>query len=270
MKDDDERQKPIPIRQPGRLRGDAVMEIQTRQAQRLVYGRRAQGVAKPAIIGLTRFAAHLMQIWNAAAKDDPWADWALVRIERELLEGRESLEHLIKQVNNRLKSAPAVDVKLAHSIKPVEVDLVFTSPYAFMGAYLLADFDKLVRAILTCRHAGLYDRDTTERTLREGGRMVRRVFNAAHGYRQLGVCREDVRQGTAKAARAIEMLGTLPQEVVDGTLRADHAPEIRPAVQSGSQRKDSRDEADEDDDDDWDDDNGPRDALMKSTMGGEE
>ena len=97
-----------------------------------------------------------------------------------------------------------------------------------MGAYLLADYDALVRAVLTGRHVGLFDRDTAERTLREGGRIVRRAFNTAQGYKYLGVCREDVRQATQKAARATEMLGSLPQEVIDGSLRAAHAPDIRP------------------------------------------
>lgn len=56
---------------------------------------------------------------------------------------------------------------------------------------------------------------------------MRRAFNTAQGYKYLGVCREDVRQGTQKATRATEMLGPLPQEVIDGTLRAAHAPDIR-------------------------------------------
>ena len=54
-----------------------------------------------------------------------------------------------------------------------------------------------------------------ERTLREGGRIVRRVFNTAQGYKYLGVCREDLRQGTQKAERATDMLGALPQAVID-------------------------------------------------------
>jgi integrating conjugative element protein (TIGR03761 family) len=203
------------------------MEIQTRQAQRLVYGRRADG-GKPAIFGLLRFGTMLRPIWEGAATDDPWADWCLVQIERDLLEAREALEALMAQIQKRLNSLPALDVAVAQSVEPVKVDLTFTSPYAFMGAYLLADYDVLVRSVLTGRHVGLFDRDTAERTLREGGRIVRRAFNTAQGYKYLGVCREDVRQGTKKAARAAEMLGSLPQAVVDGTLRAAHAPDIRP------------------------------------------
>lgn len=61
---------------------------------------------------------------------------------------------------------------------------------------------------------------------------MRRVFNTAQGYKYLGVCREDLRQGTQKAERATDMLGALPQAVIDGTLRAAHAPDIRPAANS--------------------------------------
>ena len=215
------------LRQPGALRSQTSMEIQTRQAQRLVYGRRADG-GKPAIFGLLRFGTMLRPIWEGAATDDPWADWCLVQIERDLLEAREALEALMAQIQKRLNSLPAMDVAVAQSVEPVKVDLTFTSPYAFMGAYLLADYDVLVRSVLTGRHVGLFDRDTAERTLREGGRIVRRAFNTAQGYKYLGVCREDVRQGTQKAARAAEMLGSLPQAVIDGTLRAAHAPDIRP------------------------------------------
>jgi integrating conjugative element protein (TIGR03761 family) len=185
--------KPISLlRQPGALRSQTSLEIQTRQAQRLVYGRRAEG-GKPAIFGLLRFGTMLRPIWEGAATDDPWADWYLVQIESQLLEAREAMENLMHQVRQQLQSRPAMDVAVAQSVEQVKVDLTFTSPYAFMGAYLLADYDVLVRAVLTGRHIGLFDRDTAEHTLREGGRIVRRVFNTAQGYKYLGVCRENLR-----------------------------------------------------------------------------
>lgn len=234
--------KPISLlRQPGALRSQTSLEIQTRQAQRLVYGRRAEG-GKPAIFGLLRFGTMLRPIWEGAATDDPWADWCLVQIESQLLEAKEAMESLMHQVRQQLQSQPAMDVAVAQSVEPVKVDLTFTSPYAFMGAYLLADYDVLVRAVLTGRHIGLFDRDTAERTLREGGRLVRRVFNTAQGYKYLGVCREDLRQGTQKAERATDMLGALPQAVIDGTLRAAHAPDIRPVANTSSALLDDGDD----------------------------
>ena len=230
------------MRQPGALRSQTTLEVQTRQAQRLVYGRRSE-VGKPAIVGLLRFGTMLRPIWDGAAADDPWADWSLVQIERDLTEAKEALAALMDRMEQALKSKPAMDVALAQSVEPVKVDLAFASPYAFMGAYLLADYDALARAVLTGRHIGIFDRDTAERALREGGRIVRRAFNTAQGYRYVGVCREDVRQGTQKAQRAAEMLGSLPQEVADGTLRAAHAPDIRPIADKPSSALGDEDEA---------------------------
>jgi len=129
---------------PGPLRSRTILQVQIRKAHALVRGRRQDG-AKPAIIGLVRFAALLGPIYAAAARDDPWADWWLIKVER---------------------------------------------------------------------------------LLDEGGRLVRRAFHAADGYRHLAVSREDVRQGTARGQRARETLGELPQEVLEGTLRAEHAPAI--------------------------------------------
>ncbi|HSH28958.1 MAG TPA: TIGR03761 family integrating conjugative element protein [Thiohalobacter sp.] len=218
---------------PGALRSQATLEIQTRQAQRLVYGRRAEGGVQ-GIVGLLRFAALLRVIWSGSVNDDPYADWWLVQIEQELLAARETVAALRGEVDARLESAPAVNITLAQSLEPARVDLNFSNPYAFMAAYLLADFDALVRAVLTARHVGLLDRAGAERLLQEGGRSVRRAYNTAHGYRYLALTRDDVRQGTSKAIRARELLGDLPRAVLEGELRADHAPELRRREPEGS------------------------------------
>jgi len=216
---------------PGALRSLVTMEIQTRQAQRLVYGRKASE-DKHGIVGLLRFAALLRPIWSGAAADDPYADWRLVLIEREMTAAREHLQQSREHVAQVLGNAPAVDIKVAQSIEPIKVELVFNNPCAYHGAYLLGEYDALVRTVLTARHVGLLDRGTAERVLREGGRAVRRVYSLAQGYRYLGVTRDDVRQGTARAIRAREMMDPVPQEVLDGTLRASLAPEIRRSAES--------------------------------------
>ena len=62
------------------------------------------------------------------------------------------------------------------------MDLTFTSPYAFMGAYLLADYDVLVRAVLTRRHIAC---STATRPSARCARQPDRApgFNAAQGYK---------------------------------------------------------------------------------------
>lgn len=210
---------------PGALRSRIILQVQTRKAHALVRGRRQEG-GKQAIIGLVRFAAILGPIYSAAAKDDPWADWWLLKVERELAQGKEELASLRAHVEKVLHGRPVIDVEVAHCEDPVKVDLTFRNPYGFIGAYLVADYDDLVLSILTARHISLMARNEAERLLEGGGRVVRRAFHAADGYRRMAVSRADVRQGTAKAVRAREALGDLPQEVLEGKLRGEHAPAI--------------------------------------------
>jgi len=213
---------------PGALRSQAVMEIQTRQAQRLVYGRMA-AEGKHEIVGLLRFAAMLRPIWSGSMADDPYADWWLVKIERELTQAREQLKHMENTVEQHLAGAPAVNVVVAQSLSPAKLELNFSNPYAFHGAYLLADYDALVRAVLTARHVGLMDSRTSEKLLAEGGRYLRAAYETGRGYRYMGIKRVDLVQGTAKARKAVETLGELPQPVISGKLRSTYAPKVHGA-----------------------------------------
>ena len=214
---------------PGPLRSESWITLQTRQAQRLVSGRRAEDNT-PGIVGLTRFASMLRPLWNAARADDPWADWWLLRVHDAIELGHQELDALLEHVNKQLKQTPNVSVTVAVSIEPLKVPLTFTNPYAFRGAYLLAKFDDLVRSVLTARHVAMLDRDSSERLMADGGRQVRRAYNAALGYRFLGISRDDARLMTARIKEAEAQMGVLPQDILDAKLRAPFAPEIaRPA-----------------------------------------
>lgn len=213
---------------PGALRSQTTMEIQTRQAQRLVYGRMASE-GKHEIVGLLRFAAMLRPIWSGSMADDPYADWWLVKIERELTQARDQLKHMERTVERHLADAPAINVVVAQSLSPARLELNFSNPYAFHGAYLLADYDALVRAVLTARHVGLMDSRGSEKLLAEGGRYLRAAYETGKGYRYMGIKRVDLQQGTAKARKAVETLGELPHPVITGELRATYAPKTRNA-----------------------------------------
>ncbi|MGQ0700578.1 MAG: PFL_4669 family integrating conjugative element protein [Panacagrimonas sp.] len=218
---------------PGPLRSESWITLQTRQAQRLVTGRRAED-GTPGIVGLTRFAAMLRPLWNAARADDPWADWWLLRVHDAIEQGQQELDALLEHVNRLLKQTPNVSVTVAVSIEPLKVPLTFTNPYAFRGAYLLAKFDDLVRAVLTAKHVAMVDRSNSERLIADGGRQVRRAYNAALGYRFLGITRDDARLMTARIKEAEAQMGALPQEILDSKLRAPFAPDIARATRGMS------------------------------------
>lgn len=217
---------------PGTLRGDACLVIQTRQAQRLVYGRKQSG-QQPGIIGLVRFGMLMKRIWVSAMMDDPYADWYLLQIDDTLEAGRVEIQQSKNQIDELLCSSRGVEIAVAHSLKPARVPLQFANPYGYMGAYLVGDYDELVCAVLTARHVGLLGRDSAEQMLHRGGRLIRRAFLLPTQWKHCAVDRIDLHQNNQRALAARTAMGDLPQEVLDGTRRARHAPEIRQPKTNG-------------------------------------
>ncbi len=222
---------------PGTLRGGASLDIQTRQAQRLVYGRRRTD-DKEHIVGLVRFGMNMKRIWSAAARDDPFADWTLLQVETALNQARETINTLRQESEAVLSSAATgVQIDVAHSLEPVRVRLQFANAYGYMGAYLIADFDQLVCTMLTARHVGLIGRDDSARSLHNAARLVRHAFALSALWKFTLVTRNDLRHDTPMALKAREAMagmGGLPQAVLEGTQRAQIAPEIQTTVNTVS------------------------------------
>jgi len=212
-----------PVPQPGALRGQAWLILQTRHAQRLIKGRPGTGGKAP-IIGLLGFANRLRVIWQGARADDPYADWWLVRVDQALAAAGQSMDTARAQLSSGVEESAGLRITPAESVQPTRVALHFTNPYAYRGAQLLATYDGLARAVLTARHVGLLNRGEAERLLHQGARPVRRGFASAMGYQSMGLTRTDVAQGTATAERARAAMGEIPPEVLNGTRRALLAP----------------------------------------------
>ncbi|MCP4993932.1 MAG: TIGR03761 family integrating conjugative element protein [Gammaproteobacteria bacterium] len=211
---------------PGRLRGTSHLTIETRQAQRLVYGR-AQSEDQQGIIGLVKFAMIMGRIWRAAELDDPYADWYLLQIHESLTTAQAEIKQMTSQVQEQLKSVSGVDISVAHSLEPVQVPLHFPNAYGYMGGYLIADYDTLVRSVLTAVHVALMTRDEGKRLLHNCGRLIRRGFLLPTRWKYCIVTRDDISQTTQRGAMAVEAMGELPQEILDENCRAPHAPTIR-------------------------------------------
>ena len=238
---------------PGRLRGTSHLTIETRQAQRLVYGR-AQSEAQQGIIGLVKFAMIMGRIWRAAELDDPYADWYLLQIHEALTTAQAEIKQATGQVQKRLKSVSGVDIDVAHSLEPVQVPLHFPNAYGYMGGYLIADYDTLVRSVLTAVHVALMTRDEGKHLLHNFGRMIRHSFLLPTRWKYCITTRDDIHQTTQRGAMAVEAMGELPQEILDEIRRAPHAPTIR---KPGNRSKpsvtvDLLDDGDEDEENDGD------------------
>jgi integrating conjugative element protein (TIGR03761 family) len=227
---------PLATETPGPLRNEVWLTLQTRPAQ-LIFSGRLATPEKPHILGVTRFGAILSHIKVCVYADDPYADWWLIKVEEALAQASAEIKSLCTSMQNRLKPTPAVEIAIAESLHPLRVPLQFRNPYAYQVGFILAEFDTLVRGVLTARHVGLMDQREAERCIATGGRALRRTLGTACGYKFLGVKRTDIAEGNAKAQLARERMGEVPPEVLDGTRRARFAPERRP----GERPKDTLD-----------------------------
>ncbi|MCB1760550.1 MAG: TIGR03761 family integrating conjugative element protein [Gammaproteobacteria bacterium] len=199
------------------------MTVQTRQAQRLIRGRNA-GEDKPAIVGLVGFADRLRRIWQAARNDDPYADWWLVKIHESIEQARELVRRSQSEIDERLAQSPAIEVRVAASLRPYRIPLQFANPYAYRGAHLIGEYDTLVRTLLSGCHVGLLDRASMERVVQLGGRRIRGVFVLPQSYRFLGIDRASVLRQDEKAQRGQALMGALPPAVLSGEQQAPQVP----------------------------------------------
>jgi integrating conjugative element protein (TIGR03761 family) len=104
--------------------------------------------------------------------------------------------------------------------------LFVNAQLGFMAVYLLADYDELARKLILAHHTALIDRSTLERWLNEGAHELRSLFSLAQQYRFSGCTRDDFAAKNAAARAALEKLGELPQDVLEGTRRSRYAPPI--------------------------------------------
>jgi len=113
---------------------------------------------------------------------------------------------------------------VAESLRPYRVPLQFANPYAYRGAQMLAEYDTLVRTLLTGCHVSLLDRESSEKVINLSARKIRGTFVVPQGYRFLGIDRELLQQGSDKKEQARQLMGDLPDEVLSGKHRAPLLP----------------------------------------------
>lgn len=215
---------------PGRLRGRITLKLQSQAAAALVTGRPA-GVNQPAILGLLGFAGKLRELWWAAARDDPYADWWLIRIEDRLAAGHDAIDTECRRLEASLRRHPTLSIQIGASRRPVRFNLRFANPYAFRAAGLIGTFDRLARVLLTAEHVALISGETSHRLLGTAAGEVRRVLTSAEGYQVMDLNRARLRADSVLAEAARGALGELPADVLSGERRpALSPPMIRPAM----------------------------------------
>jgi len=214
-------------KKPGVLRSSIELELSTKEAVALFYGR-DRSTASNSIVGLNAFSQKVKYINNAAHNNDPYADYFLLEVESALKEAKSTLIHWQDALTG-LSSESLLTINQGSSTRPVALETSFASVYANIALDLLKRADNLLLTLYALRHTGLMNRVECNKETTNIIKLMRKTFLSADGYKFFSVNRKDVEQQTARyrqAHIAMKFTRELPAAILDKTLRAEHAPNI--------------------------------------------
>lgn len=210
---------------PGRLAGSVPFEIHTADAELLFSGHSVKDA-----VSLLQFGGQMTKIWDAAEGDDPYADWYLLKIYDGIVKCRNQLglsiqnyQTKIHQTYGRSNLRPTPFT----SQKPVVKSLWFRTQYGYLGASIIAEFDELMRTVLTANRIGiLLDQSHTEIKEAWNSKIVT-LFKFPFKWHPLNITRSEVETNHELLEKAENLMGKCPAEVLTKTLRSPFAPIIK-------------------------------------------
>ncbi|WP_157383920.1 PFL_4669 family integrating conjugative element protein [Pseudomonas asplenii] len=212
--------------QIGPLRSAMQLTLHTRQAARVWQGRPATD-DKASIMGFVGFVGLVGRICHDAERDDPYADFWLIRIEDKLQRCKAEFANIQLEVDLLMSEIPsAISAEENFSIRPVSVPMFIGSQLGFLALYLLITFDDIVRRLQHARHVALIARKGMESRIDGASHVLRSLFGLAQQYKFARVTRTDFAADNDRARAAREAFGELPLDVLEGRRRAEFAPQI--------------------------------------------
>ncbi|MDI3206789.1 PFL_4669 family integrating conjugative element protein [Pseudomonas shahriarae] len=153
----------------GPLRSAMKLTLHTHHAARVWNGRPA-GDGKNGIVGLSGFVSLMNRMKRAAERDDPYADFWLIRIHEKLESSKSELAEIKARLDQSMKSLPeALSVGENLNVLPVTLPVYINSPFGFLAVYLLIAYDDIVRRLLLAHHTALMGRRDMEVWINAGG-----------------------------------------------------------------------------------------------------
>lgn len=226
--------------EPGMLKTSVSIELNTKQAVKLFYGQIGdKETGKHEITGLLRFAEKIGQITYAASRDDPYADYFLVLVEKSLEESRNKIQSIHEQMS-AYSDQTLLTINQGNSIEPVVLKTEFASVYANLALDLLKYADNIIVEVLANKHVGLLETENANAIVNNIQRIMRRVFLSTRNYQYVvKLNRTEVVNKTPKykaAHKSMKLTSELPQDLMDRDpkARAKRAPNIDYAFLQGA------------------------------------
>lgn len=228
--------KPFNFERPGRLVNRVELIINTAATQKLLTGSTNKGD-----VGLLQFAGFIAEIWKQAERDDPFADWYLVKIYDAMVTLKNQLAaeiQLQQQALNKINGTSGFIIKTFSSEKPLVKTVWFKTPYGYLGAQIIAVFDELVRTVMTASNVGVILDKGHESVRDVWAEKIIALFKLPLKWQAVDITRDDVIAKNDKAKAAQKALGKLPEVILTKKLRSPFAPKIIVSV-NDSQLTDS-------------------------------
>jgi integrating conjugative element protein (TIGR03761 family) len=191
------------------LSTDAKIVLHTRIVQSLFNGSWKRGR-----MGLLQFAKTISALWQAAKEDDPYAEWYLLKTYQALFDARNHLKSMEDVISNCLNTLRGVEVRPFECITPITYPLNFSTPFGYMGAYLIADADFVLRQLLTLERVGI-PLPEHEISFKSIVRYVQEAFAVPRDWARTGIKRKDIREQNDKFKMVTEKFGILPESVME-------------------------------------------------------
>ncbi len=220
------------LERPGRLISEVQLALNTVDAQTAFSGYQSKEA-----ISLLQFAGKMTEIWNATEKDDPYADLFLLKVYDNIIKLRNQLATTIQDYQHQLdQHNKSLNLKLTPFIseKPLVKSLWFRTQYGYLAANIIADFDELMRTVLTANRVGVLLEKPHDVIREEWLNQIQLLFKLPFKWQQLNITRTDILAKNELAQKAQEQMGALPDKVLSKTLRSPFAPNIKevPTVES--------------------------------------
>ncbi len=212
------------IRHPGHLDSEGTLHIKTRIAQRH-------------FLPLLTFAKQIKVIYRAARSDDPYADAYLIQVEQMLDKTQQSIQESITFYQQCLSSYPDLFLSLADTEKPLRLPVRFSTPYGYIAARLLVDFDRLSRHIVSLYQWGLLAEMPLGTLLHQLSRPLNRLWGTTKNWKPSGLTRSMLLESIAQNTETTSSTQKLDPRILNKELRAKYAPRILMAKQTSSATK---------------------------------
>lgn len=231
--------KPSPAR-AGALKSTLTVQLHTQYAILLWEGRQREKESnKPQIVSMPQVIARAGLINRDSEDDNPYADHAMLLLDKAIEQGTARLQVAVAELDNILSNLPAqISLSDIASVSPLNIGVFSRTPLGYRCVWMLVGFDQLAMKAFQAWHYGLISRQKRDDLLSKGGHWVRQVYGVVQQYRSVAVTRDDLRLQTQIGMEAVKRLGEPDEDIMSGSSRSSFSPPLKAPALSSSKKGD--------------------------------